>query len=92
MGDKVKEEDKKDIEEKVKALRDVVNGDDKGVIESKTSELSEALQKIGEQMYQNSENQAQPEDSAGSENQKQAENAEDQKTEKSDAEEGEVVS
>ncbi|HRN96019.1 MAG TPA: molecular chaperone DnaK [Candidatus Levybacteria bacterium] len=50
-GDKVAEELKKEIEEKISAVREVVSGDDKEKIETKTNELSESLQKIGESLY-----------------------------------------
>ena len=50
-GDKVKEEDKKGIGELIKQLREEAGKDDKSAIESKTRELSDALQKIGSQMY-----------------------------------------
>ncbi len=53
MGDKVKSEDKSEIEAKIKELRDVKDKDDKSEIETKTSALSDALQKIGSQMYEN---------------------------------------
>ena len=49
--DKVKEEDKKGIGELIKQLREEAGKDDKSAIESKTRELSDALQKIGSQMY-----------------------------------------
>ncbi len=96
LGDKVKEDDKKDIEEKIKALRDVLNGEDREAIDSKTKELSEALQKIGEQMYsqqgsETSENSENSEESAGSEDSEKSEGS-DKSEEKKDAEEGEVVS
>ncbi len=96
MGDKVKEEDRKAIEEEIKQLKELLNGEDRDAIEAKTKELSEALQKIGEQMYaqqpgsENSETSANPEEPAGSE---ASENSEEPKTEdKKEAEEGEVVS
>ena len=63
-GDKAKEEDKKQVEEKVKALKDILETGTKEDIESKMSDLSDAIQKIGAAMYQN---QPSPESSGGSE-------------------------
>lgn len=52
---KVKEEDKKEVEEKIKALRDVLAGDDKEAIKKATDVLSGKIQKIGAEMYKNTE-------------------------------------
>jgi molecular chaperone DnaK len=51
-GDKVKDDVKKGIEEKVKALRDVMETASKDDLEKQTSELSDELQKVGAAMYQ----------------------------------------
>ena len=45
-GDKVKPEDKKDVEEKMKALKDILDSGSKDDLEKKTSELSDATQKV----------------------------------------------
>lgn len=50
-GDKVPEEDKKNIEEKIKALKEVKDKDDRETIKKATEELSVAAQKIGEILY-----------------------------------------
>ncbi|MBM2820572.1 MAG: chaperone protein DnaK, molecular chaperone DnaK [Candidatus Berkelbacteria bacterium] len=50
-GDKVKEEDKKDIEEKTATLKEDVQGEDIEKIKSSYDLLSSAIQKIGEAMY-----------------------------------------
>lgn len=50
-GDKVSADDKKPIEEKLEALKKVKDGEDKAAIEKATQELSQAAQKIGEQLY-----------------------------------------
>ncbi len=52
-GDKVKAEDKKDIEDKVKDLKDTIAKDDfnEADVEAKSKALSEVIQKIGEAMY-----------------------------------------
>lgn len=51
-GDKVKDEDKKAVEEKVKALKDIKDKDDLEAIKKATEELSQAAQKIGQAMYE----------------------------------------
>jgi len=48
---KVKEEDKKDIEGKIEALKKIKDGEDTAAITSATSELSVVLQKVGAEMY-----------------------------------------
>jgi molecular chaperone DnaK len=50
-GDKVSEADKKDIEAKISELKKVKDGEDAVTIKSKTQELSQAAQKIGQAMY-----------------------------------------
>lgn len=47
-GDKIDEATKKEIDEKVAALKEVKDGTDGEAIDAKTAELSESLQKIGE--------------------------------------------
>ena len=86
-GDKVKEDVKKDIEEKITALKDVLSTDSKEDIETKTQELSEALQKVGQEMY--GQQEAAPEDAPAEEA-----TTEEKTEEKSNSEpqEGEVVS
>ncbi|KKS43641.1 MAG: Chaperone protein DnaK [candidate division CPR1 bacterium GW2011_GWA2_42_17] len=51
-GDKVSAEVKKEVEEKVKALRDVLETASTEDLKSKTQELSQVLQKVGAAMYQ----------------------------------------
>ena len=50
-GDKVKAEDKKEIEDKISALKEALKSEEVSEIESKTTVLSEALQKVGAAMY-----------------------------------------
>ncbi len=50
-GDKVSEETKKEVEEKIADLKGILETGSKEEIETKTKELSETLQKIGEAMY-----------------------------------------
>jgi len=40
------------VEEKVKALREVKDGDDKDAIQKAYDELSEVIQKVGAKMYE----------------------------------------
>ncbi len=51
-GDKAKAEDKTTIEEKIKALKDILETGSKEDLETKTSELSDVVQKVGAAMYQ----------------------------------------
>ena len=51
-GDKAKAEDKTLVEEKMKALKDIMETGSKEDVEAKTSELSDAVQKVGASMYQ----------------------------------------
>ncbi|MGA2967997.1 MAG: molecular chaperone DnaK [Candidatus Levyibacteriota bacterium] len=50
-GDKVAEDIKKEVEEKVAALKGILDSGSKEDLEVKTKELSESLQKIGQNMY-----------------------------------------
>jgi len=64
-GDKVSEDIKKEIEEKVAALKSVFDSGSKEDLETKTKDLSDSLQKIGQAMYQNQPGaEAQPGDQA----------------------------
>lgn len=51
LGDKVSPELKQEVEEKVKDLKKVREGDNIEDIKNKTSELSQAIQKIGAEIY-----------------------------------------
>jgi len=51
-GDKVSADVKKEVEEKVKALRDVLETASTEDLKNKTQELSQVLQKVGAAMYQ----------------------------------------
>ena len=50
-GDKLEAAEKESIENAIKALEDVIKGDDKDAIEAKTNALMEASQKLGEKVY-----------------------------------------
>ncbi len=58
-GDQVDEETKTKIEDAIKALKEVKDGDDKEAIDTKTAELSESMQKIGEIMQKKAAEDAQ---------------------------------
>ena len=65
-GDKVSEDVKKEVQEKVDALKAVKDGDDIEAIKSAMADLNTTLQKIGEEMYkQNQESPKQDESAAG---------------------------
>jgi len=51
-GDKVPQNAKAEVESLVAALRSAVSGEDIRAIQGKVKELSEALQRVGESMYQ----------------------------------------
>jgi molecular chaperone DnaK len=52
LGDKVKSEDKADVEAKVTALREALKGDDTEAIRARMSELAASLQKVSTAAYQ----------------------------------------
>jgi molecular chaperone DnaK len=93
-GDKAKPEDKKEVEDKMKALKDILESGSKEDLEKKTSELSDATQKVGAAMYQqNTPPAGGPEGAAPGEEPKKEEAADGKKKDdKTKAEEGEVVS
>ena len=62
-GDKIKPEEKKEIEDKINALKEAQKGDNIEEIKSKTQELSTAIQKIGAELYK--QQPQNPSDSAG---------------------------
>ncbi|GIW61348.1 MAG: chaperone protein DnaK [Patescibacteria group bacterium] len=81
-GDKVSESLRKEVEEKITSLRNILDTGSKEELEAKTKELSESLQQLGQQMYAQS----------GSANGEQkAEENEQKKEDKDEPVEGEVV-
>ena len=60
LGEKVGEDTKKTIEEKVDALKKVKNSDSIEDIKNKTEELSKEIQKIGAEMYKKEEPKEEP--------------------------------
>ena len=87
-GDKVKPEDKTAVEDKMKALKDILETGSKEDLETKTSELSDLVQKVGAAMYQQPPQGAPADAAAGA----AEENGEKKADDKGKAEEGEVVS
>jgi len=97
-GEKVGEDVKKEVQEKVDALKAVKDGDDTEAIKSAIADLNTTLQKIGEAMYKQDQNSSKQDESAagqaGNANQESAaENSEkqpeDQSTENDSGEEKE---
>ncbi len=84
LGDKVKAEDKKEVEEKVKALKDILESGSTSDLKTKTEELSAVIQKVGAAAY--SQNQPSAEQTA------EEPQANGQKKDEKKVEEGEVVS
>ena len=72
-GDKITDDEKKPVEEAIKELKEVIDGDDLSVIQEKTATLSQAAMKIGEKLYQ--EEQAASEAANGTEGNKEPEDA-----------------
>ena len=52
LGDKVEDQEKKDIEAAIAEVEEAVKGDDKGVIEEKNRKLTEVAGKLAERAYQ----------------------------------------
>ena len=100
LGDKVPAELKTDVEGKITALKEALKGDDKSDIETKTSELSDHLSKIGEQMQQQAPQEGapageQPAGDTSTDNNPEEAASDDTngtKKDKEEAVEGEVVS
>jgi molecular chaperone DnaK len=60
LGDKVSQDTKKEIEGKIEELKKVKEGDNIDDIKNKTSELSQAIQKIGAEMYKKAAEEQNP--------------------------------
>jgi molecular chaperone DnaK len=87
-GDKVKKEDKEEVEKKIKDLKDSLESAGKEELEAKTKDLSEALQKVGAAMYEEPKGEAKADDKADEGKDKDKKKDKDNKA---DAQEGEVV-
>ncbi|HKK54225.1 MAG TPA: molecular chaperone DnaK [Patescibacteria group bacterium] len=82
-GDKMKDEDKKSLEEKIDELKKVKDGEDYEAIKKKMEEVNEVAQKIGASMYQQQDQgQAQGQDQG-----QPGEEKKDDKEKKNDEEE-----
>ncbi len=68
-GDKMEEEDKKQLQEKLDALKQVKDGESTDDIKSKMEELNQIAQNIGQKMYQQQSQQAGQEGQEGQEEQ-----------------------
>ena len=64
-GDKIQEEDKKDVEEKLDALRKVKDGEVIEDTKKATQELSDAIQKISASLYKEGEKPQEPQQEEG---------------------------
>ncbi|MEK7591964.1 MAG: molecular chaperone DnaK [Patescibacteria group bacterium] len=89
-GDKAKPEDKTAVEEKVKALKDILESGSKEDLEAKTNELSEAVQKVGAAAYSGDTSGVPGAEQAGAE-QAGTEKKTEEKKEEGKVEEGQVV-
>ena len=65
LGDKVSDDEKKDIESAIESLQEAMKGDDKSAIESKTQALAEVSGKLAERMYKQTDDSGKPGDSGG---------------------------
>lgn len=81
-GDKVPSATKEEVEAKLKELNEVKDGDDLDQIKTKTSELSEIIQKVGTELYK----QQQQQEEQNKQGDQEKDNKEEQK--KDEAEEG----
>ncbi len=93
MGDKAKPEDKAAVEEKVKALKAILETGSREDLEKATGELSEAVQKVGAAAYASAGSApGQQESQEQNKQDEQTPSGNGQKKEEKKVEEGEVVS
>lgn len=94
-GDKVKDDDKKAIEEAVTAVKEKLGTEDAEELKKVSDDLNEKLMKVGEQMYKEEGDAAKTDEGTDKESEKteEAETTDDKKDSKKDdnTEEGEVV-
>jgi molecular chaperone DnaK len=55
LGDKISEEEKTEVETRIDAVKEALNGTDAGAIDSTKQQLAEVLQRIGTRAYEASE-------------------------------------
>ena len=67
-GDKVKEETKKPVQEKIDAAKEALKGDDAEKIKKANEELSEIIQKVGQELYSAASKDEKKEESKAEEN------------------------
>jgi molecular chaperone DnaK len=91
-GDKVPQDIKKEVEEKISALKSLGDSAAKDDLESKTRELSDTLQKIGQSMYQQQQQSGQVNKDTSQKTTDEKEGKKDKKDKKEEVQEGEVVS
>lgn len=90
-GDKVKPEIKTQVEEKMKAVKDILETGSKEEIETKTKDLSDTLSKIGEAMYQKQDSKTGRPEEAKSEDSKTENTKTNGEKKNGKVEEGKVV-
>ncbi|MBI2613830.1 MAG: molecular chaperone DnaK [Candidatus Levybacteria bacterium] len=94
-GDKVAPDLKKEVEEKIKDLKAILDSGTKEDLEAKTKDLSDSLQKVGQAMSQSSsagqQTTGNSQQTTGDDEQKAEEKPEDKKSDKEEPVEGEVV-
>ena len=92
-GDKVNADVKKEVEEKISALKSILDSGTKEDIETKTKDLSDSLQKVGQAMYQQPGQQGAKEEAASgsASGEPKEEESKDKKSDKEEPVEGEVV-
>ena len=67
-GDKAKPEDKKEVEDKIAALKSIKDKDDMEALKKAMDELSAAIQKVGAAMYQDQQPASGPQPGASDQN------------------------
>lgn len=95
-GDKVKPDVKKDVEDKIKALKEILETGSKEDVEQRTKDLSDSLTKVGEGMYSSSAKASEDKGSPGSPSdqpngEKKASEGNGKKKDEKKVEEGQVV-
>ena len=88
-GDKVDDTAKKEVEEKIAALKGILDSGSKEDIEAKSNELSESLQKVGQAMYQQNPQEGQR--AAGTEEPAEGNTTKEDEKKGDEPVEGEVV-
>lgn len=93
LGDKVPADVKKEVEEKIEALKKVKDGEDIAAIKKAIEELNQTVSKIGAQMYKEqgaAGGQAGPKPGAADKNEKKGEKKDEKKKDEDEVVEGEV--